>query len=203
MRTQGDAYMLTLQFIIVSIRICYALYNYNLTIVCFFQVVYISYVDYQRAKVTQIMEESDQHSPIPIPKGSYNLNFDDLDENTNPFQTQSKIGNSPTKDTENPFQTQTKLSSSPSESNNNIYGAEDPFKSKNTLSSTPPDREIQQAKKVPRSPADGASDESPVSETVQTSQSLDIEPAKPGSNVDHTSPDTSPVVQKVEKKTPR
>ena len=30
-------------------------------------------------------------SPLPVPKGSYNFDFDNLDENVNPFQTRSKV----------------------------------------------------------------------------------------------------------------
>lgn len=40
--------------------------------------------------------EGEPSSPIPIPRGSYNINFDEIDENTNPFVGKSKIPNSPT-----------------------------------------------------------------------------------------------------------
>ncbi len=35
------------------------------------------------------MEEP--QSPLPVSKGSYNIDFDNLDENINPFQTRSKV----------------------------------------------------------------------------------------------------------------
>ncbi|XP_033756788.1 transforming acidic coiled-coil-containing protein 2-like isoform X2 [Pecten maximus] len=84
--------------------------------------------------------EEERHSPIPIPRGSYNLNFDEIDENTNPFATKSVVGQSPpVGGNTNPFQTVAKMGHSPpTNSNNNIYNIEDPFKSKNTLSSSPP-----------------------------------------------------------------
>ncbi|XP_069140133.1 transforming acidic coiled-coil-containing protein 3-like isoform X2 [Argopecten irradians] len=84
--------------------------------------------------------DDDRHSPIPIPRGSYNLNFDELDENTNPFQTKSIVGQSPPVGGNiDPFQTESKMGHSPpTNSNNNIYDVEDPFKSKSKISSSPP-----------------------------------------------------------------
>ncbi|XP_060068136.1 transforming acidic coiled-coil-containing protein 3-like isoform X2 [Ylistrum balloti] len=89
--------------------------------------------------------EEDRHSPIPIPRGSYNLNFDEIDENTNPFQTKTVLGQSPPiGGNVNPFQTVSKMGHSPpTNSNNNIYDIEDPFKSKNKLSSSPPPTQLE------------------------------------------------------------
>ncbi|XP_021348617.1 transforming acidic coiled-coil-containing protein 1-like isoform X2 [Mizuhopecten yessoensis] len=126
--------------------------------------------------------EEDRHSPIPVPKGSYNLNFDEIDEDSNPFQTKTVLGQSPPVGGNiNPFQTISKMGHSPqTNSNNNIYDididiGEDPFKSKNQLSSSPPQTEqvlptnsspmlhesspvesgqetVKQGNKIPRSP---------------------------------------------------
>ena len=48
-----------------------------------------------QAPVTEPVEKEAKmegsESPPPLPKGSYNFDFDSLDENVNPFQTRSKV----------------------------------------------------------------------------------------------------------------
>ncbi|KAJ8316918.1 hypothetical protein KUTeg_004822 [Tegillarca granosa] len=62
--------------------------------------------------------EGEPSSPIPIPRGSYNINFDEIDENTNPFVGKSKIQNSPTGEG-SPFASKVGLKHSPPIANNN------------------------------------------------------------------------------------
>lgn len=84
---------------------------------------------------TPVMEDSAESDAIPIPKGSYNLDFlDHLDENINPFQSKSKIGSSP------PVGGDVKPSQPPVEFEDTI----DPFKTKNNMASSPPQQDFTQ-----------------------------------------------------------
>ena len=66
------------------------------------------------------MDDPTEENGIPIPRGSYNFNFDEFDENVNPFQSKSKVSNSPTKNDVDPFTSISKLGHSPTENNNVI-----------------------------------------------------------------------------------
>ena len=66
------------------------------------------------------MDDPKEENGIPIPRGSYNFNFDEFDENVNPFQSKSKVSNSPTKNDVDPFASKSKLGHSPTENNNVI-----------------------------------------------------------------------------------
>ena len=86
------------------------------------------------------MADDEPESPLPLPKGSYNINFDELDETTNPFATRKRLESSPDRDNKNnssfnPFETKSKLPSTPTESNVNCEN--DPFQPKSELSSSP------------------------------------------------------------------
>jgi hypothetical protein len=73
------------------------------------------------------MEENQEAPPspeIPIPKASYNIDWDNFDDSINPFQTSKQLGNSPPKNggivkpplpegEANPFTTRSKMASSP------------------------------------------------------------------------------------------
>ncbi|XP_064604060.1 transforming acidic coiled-coil-containing protein 3-like isoform X2 [Liolophura sinensis] len=98
----------------------------------------------------------------PLPRGSYNINFDELDENTNPFQTSSKVAMSPMParknqpttgaDGDNPFQSKSKIGRSPpgspapdsfltpppEEAGGDFDDNIDPFATKNALQNSPP-----------------------------------------------------------------
>ena len=98
---------------------------------------------------------SDQNSP-PLPKGSYNFNFDDFDENTNPFETKSKIKSLDNDPNIDPFKPSKTLSVSPTTSNNNILDSvssegdtvnhvEQPVKTRNKIPRSPvqsPDNQL-------------------------------------------------------------
>lgn len=67
-------------------------------------------------------DPAEPKSPIAIPKANYAIDWDNFDENTNPFQSRSKLGSSPphdsgmkaTPDEEfNPFKPRRKLAQSP------------------------------------------------------------------------------------------
>lgn len=57
----------------------------------------------------------------PLPRGSYNFNFDDFDENTNPFETKTSIKVLDNDSSSDPFKPSKALSQSPTTSNNNIH----------------------------------------------------------------------------------
>ncbi|CAG2252632.1 Transforming acidic coiled-coil-containing protein 1 [Mytilus edulis] len=61
-----------------------------------------------------------ENSP-PLPRGSYNFNFDDFDENTNPFETKTKVEQLDNDLPIDPFKSSKTLSLSPTTSNNNIH----------------------------------------------------------------------------------
>ena len=76
------------------------------------------------AKVMSDHEESSS-PPIAVPQASYNIDWDSLDENTNPFQSKVRLGNSPPvggskmkndllpDESANPFKSSRKLAQSP------------------------------------------------------------------------------------------
>ena len=74
----------------------------------------------------------------PLPRGTYNINFDELDENTNPFVSHKRLDNSPDRDKNNsninPFQTKSKLPSTPTDT---VNSEENPFQTRSKLSSSP------------------------------------------------------------------
>ncbi|KAL3864662.1 hypothetical protein ACJMK2_006326 [Sinanodonta woodiana] len=70
------------------------------------------------------MEDDGENSP-PIPKGTYNFNFDEFDENTNPFQPKKRLDVSPTRNSDgndaslNPFKSRSNFSRSPPRTDSN------------------------------------------------------------------------------------
>lgn len=100
----------------------------------------------------------------PLPRGSYDINFDEFDENTNPFQTSNKLAMSPMParknqptagaDGDNPFQSKSKLGRSPpgtpapdslltpppEEAGADVHFDDnvDPFATRNALQNSPP-----------------------------------------------------------------
>ncbi|CAH1783010.1 unnamed protein product [Owenia fusiformis] len=83
-------------------------------------------------------ENDDDMLPTP-PRGAYNFNFDDFDENSDPFGSKIKMSNSPPLkskaipqniDDINPFQSKKSLANSPPSA--------DPFKSSKALANSPP-----------------------------------------------------------------
>ena len=72
----------------------------------------------------------------PLPRGTYTFNFDEVDENTNPFEPRKRMNNSPERDknnsSANPFQTKSKVASSPID-----IGQENAFQTKSKLGSSP------------------------------------------------------------------
>ncbi|KAL4231194.1 Transforming acidic coiled-coil-containing protein 2 [Mactra antiquata] len=93
-------------------------------------------------------DEGDRPDSPPLPRGSYNINFDELDlDAIDPFKSGGGLGSSPKKDTINPFQSKSKLGSSPPihsqpisiPSNENEHDSEEinPFQSKSKLGQSP------------------------------------------------------------------
>ncbi|XP_023932122.1 transforming acidic coiled-coil-containing protein 2 isoform X2 [Lingula anatina] len=98
------------------------------------------------------MNDTGETSPIPIPKGSYNYNFDDFDENTDPFACKKGLAMSPPKtggdaifnsgnegvdDNIDPFKTKSKMKMSPPKGGDfdeNI----NPFQTKSKVAMSPP-----------------------------------------------------------------
>ena len=80
--------------------------------------------------------ESGSTDSPPLPRGAYNFNFDDIDENSNPFESRKRIDSSPDRDTNNsnfnPFQTKTKMASSPVD-----IIEQNPFQTKTKMASSP------------------------------------------------------------------
>lgn len=75
----------------------------------------------QRSSIT-MSNPTEPESPIPIPKASYAIDWDNFDENTNPFQSRNRLGSSPPRDgigktipgeDFNPFKPSRKLAQSP------------------------------------------------------------------------------------------
>ncbi|XP_053407888.1 transforming acidic coiled-coil-containing protein 2-like isoform X2 [Mercenaria mercenaria] len=58
-------------------------------------------------------DAGDRPASPPLPRGSYNINFDELDDSIDPFKPRGGLGNSPCKEISNPFQTKNKMASSP------------------------------------------------------------------------------------------
>lgn len=95
-------------------------------------------------------DQEDRPESPPLPRGSYNINFDELDDTIDPFKPRGGLSLSPRNEISNPFQTKSKLPSSPpiqpSGNNQNLASEEnveevDPFKSGNKLGRSPPDQE--------------------------------------------------------------
>ncbi|XP_050395405.2 transforming acidic coiled-coil-containing protein 2 isoform X3 [Patella vulgata] len=80
------------------------------------------------------MADQDQSSPIPIAKGTYDFDFDNLDE-VNPFQSKTKLGNSPPLNGNN---NNDEISVGVTDKFSDVSDDIDPFKSRNRLSSSPP-----------------------------------------------------------------
>ncbi|XP_046379101.2 transforming acidic coiled-coil-containing protein 2-like isoform X3 [Haliotis rufescens] len=80
----------------------------------------------------------DHSSPLPVPKGSYTFNFEDFDEGSNPFQSKTKLGQSPP--VNDPFKPRKKIANSPPRSDGFDGNEEEinPFKSKSTMARSPP-----------------------------------------------------------------
>lgn len=78
--------------------------------------------DLPHSRVT-MSDLAEPKSPIAIPKANYAIDWDKFDENTNPFQSRSKLGSSPPHDSGikasppdgefNPFKPRRKLAQSP------------------------------------------------------------------------------------------
>ncbi|KAK3592475.1 hypothetical protein CHS0354_008284 [Potamilus streckersoni] len=70
------------------------------------------------------MEDDGEISP-PLPKGTYNFNFDEFDENTNPFESKKRLDISPTRSCDgndgslNPFKSRSNFARSPPRKDNN------------------------------------------------------------------------------------
>lgn len=58
-------------------------------------------------------DAGDRPDSPPLPRGSYNINFDELDDTIDPFKPRGGLSNSPGKEISNPFQSKSKLASSP------------------------------------------------------------------------------------------
>ncbi|GAB1603935.1 hypothetical protein Ahia01_000674800 [Argonauta hians] len=93
--------------------------------------------------VKTVKKPPEDHDPPPppdspvLPRGQYNLDFlDDL----NPFETKTKVGNSPPNSpghlSVNPFQTKSKVGNSPPNSPGHLNV--DPFQSKSKIGNSPP-----------------------------------------------------------------
>ena len=86
-------------------------------------------------------DADDDHPPSPpLARGAYNFNFDDFDENTDPFGSKGGLANSPGKDIPNPFGSSNKMASSPplpSHMNKKNIPEKNPFKTKSKLGSSP------------------------------------------------------------------
>ncbi|KAK6178123.1 hypothetical protein SNE40_012949 [Patella caerulea] len=80
------------------------------------------------------MSDQDQSSPIPIAKGTYNFDFDNLDE-VNPFQSKTKLGNSPPLNGNN---NNDEIPVGVTDKFCDVSDDIDPFKSRNRLSCSPP-----------------------------------------------------------------
>ena len=89
---------------------------------------------------------ADPESPPPLPKAGYNIDWDNFDENINPFATKSKVSSmandamddNKTSDLEiNPFQCKNKMADSPPSSPKSSMDDFDPFQSKNQMSASP------------------------------------------------------------------
>ncbi|XP_071090115.1 transforming acidic coiled-coil-containing protein 3-like isoform X2 [Haliotis cracherodii] len=80
----------------------------------------------------------DHSSPLPVPKGSYTFNFEDFDEGSNPFQSKTKLGQSPP--VNDPFKPRKKIANSPPRSDGFGGNEEEinPFKSKSKMAHSPP-----------------------------------------------------------------
>ncbi|XP_060596656.1 transforming acidic coiled-coil-containing protein 2-like isoform X3 [Ruditapes philippinarum] len=74
----------------------------------------------------------DRPASPPLPKGSYNINFDEFDDSIDPFKPRGGLSNSPDKVMSNPFQTRNKMASTPTEETSN------PFQTKSKIASSPP-----------------------------------------------------------------
>ena len=83
-------------------------------------------------------EDDDGSSSPPLPRGTYNFNFDDLDDNIDPFKPGRGLLNSPDKEMNiNPFESKSKLSSSPP-IRNHMKEDVNPFQTKSKLGQSPP-----------------------------------------------------------------
>ena len=77
-------------------------------------------------------DTEDRPASPPLPRGSYNLNFDDFDDSVDPFKPRGGLSNSPDKEMSNPFQTRNKMASTPPKEISN------PFQTKSKMASSPP-----------------------------------------------------------------
>jgi hypothetical protein len=103
----------------------------------------------------------DEDLPLPVSRGTYNIDFDNLDD-INPFQSNVKMGSSPPRtdnsssidNISNPFQSKSKLRSSPplSDCNENRIKSEDPVNENSESAEIEIKNQSGQGVKNPRSP---------------------------------------------------
>ncbi|XP_052098970.1 transforming acidic coiled-coil-containing protein 2-like [Mytilus californianus] len=113
-----------------------------------------------------------ENSP-PLPRGSYNFNFDDFDENTNPFETKTKVEQLDNDLPVDPFKPSKSLSLSPTTSNNNIHDTVNKELDLVKHATEP----VKTGNKIPRSPVQSPN----MSGDQQVMQIQDSSPAQPES----------------------
>ncbi|XP_052098525.1 transforming acidic coiled-coil-containing protein 2-like isoform X3 [Mytilus californianus] len=113
-----------------------------------------------------------ENSP-PLPRGSYNFNFDDFDENTNPFETKTKVEQLDNDLPVDPFKPSKSLSLSPTTSNNNIHDTVNKELDLVKHATEP----VKTGNKIPRSPVQSPN----MSGDQQVMQVQDSSPAQPES----------------------